>query len=361
MTSREQEILRLVAEQPTISQQELADKLSITRSSVAVHISNLMKKGYITGKGYIVRERPYVAVIGGVTRDIGGRPYSELVSHDSNPAKIRVSIGGVGRNIAHNMSLLGLDVRLITAMADDDFAPVVQQNCRDLGIDLTGALVVPGGTTATYLYVLDGAGDMEVALVDMDINDHITPAFLERRLKLLDGAQAVVIDTNIPEESIGWLAQNCRAPIFADPVSTAKAPKLKNSLGRLHTLKPNRIEAEILSGVSITDQTSLERAVQILLDTGLKRLFLSLGGDGVYCADHQGGSLVPCANAELRNATGAGDAFMGALAWAYINDLSLVESARAGAAAAAIAMEGEETINPAMSTEALYDRLQTVK
>ena len=71
MTQRERQLLNWIEENPLISQQELADKAGITRSSVAVHISNLMKKGYITGKGYIVHTAPYVTVVGGVNMDIG--------------------------------------------------------------------------------------------------------------------------------------------------------------------------------------------------------------------------------------------------------------------------------------------------
>ena len=74
MTQRERQLLNWIKENPLISQQELADKAGITRSSVAVHISNLMKKGYITGKGYIVHTAPYVTVVGGVNMDIGGWP-----------------------------------------------------------------------------------------------------------------------------------------------------------------------------------------------------------------------------------------------------------------------------------------------
>ena len=74
MTQRERQLLNWIEENPLISQQELADKAGITRSSVAVHISNLMKKGYITGKGYIVHTAPYVTVVGGVNMDIGGWP-----------------------------------------------------------------------------------------------------------------------------------------------------------------------------------------------------------------------------------------------------------------------------------------------
>ena len=96
MTQRERQILNWIEENPLISQQELAEKAGITRSSVAVHISNLMKKGYITGKGYIVHTAPYVTVVGGVNMDIGGWPSEVPVGHDSNPGAVRMSLGGVG-------------------------------------------------------------------------------------------------------------------------------------------------------------------------------------------------------------------------------------------------------------------------
>ena len=63
MTQRERQILQWIEENPMISQQELADRAGITRSSVAVHISNLMKKGYIAGKGYVLRNASYAAVV----------------------------------------------------------------------------------------------------------------------------------------------------------------------------------------------------------------------------------------------------------------------------------------------------------
>ena len=119
MTQREQEILRLIENDPMISQQAIADMLGITRSSVAVHISNLTKKGYIAGKGYDLRPASYAVVVGGVNVDIGGRSFAPLKAEDSNPGKVSVSMGGAGRNIAHNLSLMGVDVRMPTAYGDD--------------------------------------------------------------------------------------------------------------------------------------------------------------------------------------------------------------------------------------------------
>ena len=357
MTKRERQLLNWIEENPLISQKELADKAGITRSSVAVHISNLMKKGYITGKGYIVQRAPYVTVVGGVNVDIGGRPEAALVARDSNPGAVSSSLGGVGRNIAHNMALLGLDVRLVTAFGDDLNAQKLAASCGELGIDISQSPVIPGGRTSTYLFINDERGDMALAVSDMEIYSHLTPQALAQRRKLLDGSQVVVVDANIPAESIAWLAENCAAPIFADPVSTAKAVKLKPVLGRLHTLKPNRLEAELLSGVPITDGESLDRAASALLETGLHRVFISLGAEGVFAADRGGRARLSCLPGRMVNATGCGDAFMAAIAWAYLQGTDLADTARAGLAASAIAMESGETINPGLSEEALRDRL----
>lgn len=358
MTQRERQILNWIEADPMISQQELADRAGITRSSVAVHISNLMKKGCIAGKGYIVTRSPYVTVVGGMNMDIGGRPYKKLVAKDSNPGAVRMSPGGVGRNIAHNMSLLGLDVRLLTAFGDDVYAQKLAAVCGELGIDISQSPVIPGGHTSTYLFVNDESGDMQLAVSDMDIYDHLTPQVLQSRRQLLDGSQVVVLDTNLPAETVAWVAENCRAPIFADPVSTAKAEKLRPVLGRLHTLKPNRIEAELLSGVAISDDASLRRAADALLETGLHRVFISLGADGVFAADRSGQVLhLPAPEGNIVSTTGCGDSFMAALAWAYLQGSDLERSARAGLAASIITMASADTINPAMSEEALLAHL----
>ena len=358
MTQRERQILNWIEADPMISQQELADRAGITRSSVAVHISNLMKKGCIAGKGYIVTRSPYVTVVGGMNMDIGGRPYKKLVAKDSNPGAVRMSPGGVGRNIAHNVSLLGLDVRLLTAFGDDVYAQKLAAVCGELGIDISQSPVIPGGHTSTYLFVNDESGDMQLAVSDMDIYDHLTPQVLQSRRQLLDGSQVVVLDTNLPAETVAWVAKNCLTPIFADPVSSAKAEKLRPVLGRLHTLKPNRIEAELLSGVAISDDASLRRAADALLETGLHRVFISLGADGVFAADRSGQVLhLPAPEGNIVSTTGCGDSFMAALAWAYLQGSDLERSARAGLAASTITMASADTINPAMSEEALLAHL----
>ena len=358
MTQREQQILQMIEENPMISQQDLAQRLGITRSSAAVHISNLIKKGIIAGKGYVLSTGSYAVVVGGVNVDIGGRSFSPLVAADSNPGTVSVSLGGVGRNIAHNLRLMGTEVKLLTAYGDDLNGQRVESSCAALGIDLKHAQKISGMATSTYLYLTDPEGEMALAVSDMAICDKITPDYLAANMALLKGARVVVADTNIPRESLQFLAKNCTAPLFIDPVSTTKAEKLRGLLPFIHTLKPNRLEAELLSGVPIRKREDVAAAAKALRDMGVQRVFISMGGEGVYAADESGDVLLPPVPGNMVNTTGCGDAFTAALVWSWMEGLTLAETARAGSAAGSIAMESAETINPNMSAEALRERME---
>ena len=301
----------------------------------------------------------YIAVVGGTNIDIGGRSFAPLRPGDSNPGVIRSALGGVGRNIAHNLALLGAEAKLVTALGGDNGARRIEDSCRTLGIDLSYALRVPEAGTGTYLYIDGPDGDMALAMNDMAIFECLTPDHLETVLPALNDAALVVVDANLPAESIAFLAQHCTAPLYGDTVSAAKAGKFTPVLGRFHTLKPNRMEAELLSGIPITDEKSLFAAADVLLKTGLRRVFISLGADGVLAADREEKILLKNPPVHLVNATGCGDAFMAALAYAGLEQADLRTAARLGLAAAVIAAESAETINPALCGELIKARLET--
>lgn len=358
MTQREQQILGLLEENPMISQQELAEKLGITRSSVAVHISNLQKKGHIAGKGYVLRKKAYAVVVGGVNVDIGGCSFGKLVEADSNPGSVQVSLGGVGRNIAHNMSLMGLDVRMLTAIGEDLHGQEVAASCASLGIDLNHALRLHDAPTSTYLYIADSQGEMALAVSDMRICERITPAYLHSKLSLLENARVVVADANIPAESLAFLAENCTVPIFCDPVSTTKAERLLPVLDKIHTLKPNRMEAALLAGVPVETKAQVEQAAEVLLQRGVKQVFISCGGDGIYAASKEERLWQPILPGQAVNTTGCGDSAMAAIVWSFLEDANLKDTALAAVAAGAITMESAQTINPGMCAEALKTRMK---
>ena len=358
MTQRERQILELIQRDPMISQQALAETLDITRSSVAVHISNLVKKGHIAGKGYVLRTGAYALVVGGVNVDIGGQSNGELVRSDSNPGKVNISLGGVGRNIAHNMSLLGVQVRMLTAYGDDLYGRRVAASCNELGIDVTHARMIPGGTTSTYLYIADPTGEMDIAISDMQICEEITPAYLEENLPVIRNARLVMADANLPAQTLACLAQHCQSPLFCDPVSTTKAEKLIPILDKIHTLKPNRLEAELLTGIPVNNKEDAEKAAKALLAKGVKRVFLSMGADGVYATDGKESLWLANLPGNMVSTTGCGDAFMAAIAWAYLEGMDLRTSALAGLAASSVAMETKQTINPDLNPEEIKTRMK---
>jgi len=292
----------------------------------------------------------YAAVIGAVNIDIWGRSFAPLIERDSNPGEILISFGGVGRNIAHNMCLLGMNVSMLTAIGEDMWADKIRTSCGEIGIDLSRALNIPGGSTSTYMFITGPDGEMSTAVCDADITKYITPEFLEKNLDLLNNAQLVVLDGNLTYETIEYITTHCTAPLFADPVSVTKADKLAPYIGRLHTFKPNDIEAMRLTG-----EDTPEKAARALVQKGAKRVFVSDGARGIVAAEGETLLRVPCYRTFLRNCTGGGDAVLAALCRAHIDGLSLEESAKFALAAGSLAVSCAETINPEMSLSAIAE------
>lgn len=287
-------------------------------------------------------------VVGAVNMDICGKPFHPLIMRDSNPGSVTLSPGGVGRNIAHDLRLLGVDVTFVTALGEDGYAAEILKSCAALDFDMSLARHIPGGRTSSYLYITDPSGDMALAVCDTDVSATLSPEYLAGCLDTLNCADAVVLDANLTEEAIRFVAENCAAPICADPVSVTKAGRLKPVLSRLTAFKPNEIEATNLTG--LRDPADAARA---LVDIGVGRVFVSLGAGGVIAADTRELLRIPCEPVEIVNTTGAGDAATSAIIWASIQGLSLAETARAAMRAGALTVSCEATNNPAMTADML--------
>ena len=291
----------------------------------------------------------FAAVVGAVIVDIWGRSFGGLTHRDSNPGEVRVSLGGVGRNIAHNMRLLDMNVQLLTALGGDAWARQIEESCRETGIGLDLAIRLPGQRTSTYMSISGPDGDMDLAVCDTDIARYITPEVIERNLDILNAAELVVFDGNLTPEAMDCLSLRCTAPLFVDPVSAAKAVKLVPFLDRIHTIKPNAMEAEALTG-----ESRPEDAAGALIRAGVRRVFVSDGAKGMVAAQGADIIRVPCRPARLVNATGGGDAAMAALCRSFLDGLGITESARCALAAGAVAVACEQTINPALCRSLLF-------
>lgn len=351
MTNREEEILNLIRLNPMISQKEISNKMGITRSSVAVHITNLMKKGYIKGKGYILKDEDYITVIGGANIDITGFPNSKLLLNDSNPGEVKLSLGGVGRNISENLSKLGVNVKLITAIGDDIYGNKLFDECMLAGIDMNDSLILNNNQTSIYLSTLDNNGDMKVAISAMEIINNITIDFIKSKSNIINNSKLVILDTNIDEEVINYIVKNYDVDIFIDTVSSIKSMKIKDNLGYFHTLKLNKLEAEKLTGIKLNNTQDIKKCVDFIINKGVNRVFITLGDEGVYYGDALTKNIIKHNHRKVINATGAGDAFMSGLVYSYLHDLNIHDSAKFGIACSILAISHQNTINPDISVE----------
>ena len=308
-----------------------------------------------------MRDRqPRCAVVGAANIDIGGFPAGRLSMQDSTPGKVRLSAGGVGRNIACNLARLGVETRLLAPLGGDAFAGIVRDDCARAGVDTELCFSFPDEASSSYLFIADAGGDMQLAVNDMGICNRLTPEALTPRLDALNGMDAVVLDANLPAETLAFLAEALHVPLIADAVSTAKAPRLLATLSRLAAVKPNAIEAETLTGIPVHGPDSAARAAVRLVEMGAKRAFITLGERGVCCADAGGALFLPGGAVRMVNATGAGDAFTAALTWALAKGRGLRDCAAAGLAAASIAVESMETVSPEINARAVIRRMEAI-
>ena len=287
---------------------------------------------------------PDVTVIGGANLDITGFPDGHLDDGVSNPGKIKLSAGGVARNIAENLARLGVSTALLSRVGDDLHGWKILSECEQAGVDVSGVEVVQGRPSSSYLSILDQHGDLQTAVSQMELIDEIGDAFLSARSNHLDKAKLIVADANLSRPTLGTLlATYDDRPVFLEAVSKAKAERLRDDVGRAHTLKANREEAEILAGMDVVAETDLGEVTRRLLDSGLEQIFLTLGEDGLYFANRQHHGRLPAPEVEIVNVNGSGDAMLAAIVCCHLDGRTLEATARFAQAAAALTLACEGT------------------
>lgn len=316
----------------------------------------------------------YVVVIGGANIDIGGRPYAPLIEADSNPGIISTGLGGVGRNIAHALSKLGVKVFLVTAVGDDYSGNYIKESCETAGIDMSYSVTVPGETSSMYLYINDHNGDMSLALSHMDIVKNITPLYIDSLKELIKNAAAVVADGNVSQDTFLEIKKVCSIsknenetcsngeegiPLYVDPVSTAHAHKIKGFLDGIDTIKPNRLEAEFLTGMTIATEGDYRAAANEIIRQGVRRVFISMGPGGMFAADKDGSYIIDKFPSDVVSTTGAGDSATAGIVWASTRGQSLTHTAAAANAVASMIISSPLTINPDLSEVTIRELLNT--
>ena len=273
-----------------------------------------------------------ICVIGGANVDITATSAEAFRVGDSNPGSVEVSWGGVARNIAHNLALLGDRVELLTIFGGGLFGPVIAASCEGLGIGIRHSEIAAEGTNSFFVSINNADGELVGGVADMNATEGMTPQWLARRLEVINAADAVVADANSSAEALAWLIDNCRKPLFLDAVSVAKAGRIREAvdLSRkkcFFALKCNAIENVELASV-----------------TCCRRRYVSVGAEGLKVEADARLYEFPALPCIVRNVTGGGDALLAGIVHAGPS-ASVEESARWGLECARCAVESPMAVS----------------
>ena len=296
--------------------------------------------------------------------DINGFSRDPLNMFDSNPGRVEYCPGGVGRNIAENLYRLGAEVRFIGVIGDDPGGELIRNSSARTGLNIEHSLFVEnsGQATSVYIALMDSNGEMKLALADMGILEQMTEEHLERKAEIIRESAIVLLDTNLPERIIRFIVDRFGGgpAFFLDPVSARKASKAASRIGSFDTLKMGRMEASILSGTEIpvfkdpgdaAAREKLAEAANRLIDKGVRRVFITLGKEGVFTACAAGSFFSPVRYVQPLNTSGGGDAFMAGIVFGTLRGWDEERIVSFSLAMARITVQSKTTVSPEMCLE----------
>jgi pseudouridine kinase len=298
---------------------------------------------------------PYVSVIGGINLDIKGIPSGTLRHGTSNPGAVYTSSGGVGRNIAHNLALLGIPVVLFGAVGDDAAGKQLIEELRHIGVNTRYIRVVKTQQTGMYLSLLNEHHDLAIGISGMMITDSVDPDYLSRYAAIIQQSHMVVAETNLRTDVLSNLLILCRqtrTPCLVEPVSIEKGFKILDVTGLWKYMTPNMIELNALSQYPVHGIDDLPMACS-RLSQHCRHILVTLGEDGIYSYEsvEQTGILYPSCHTHIVDSTGAGDAFVAGFVSGIVRGHTTEESIRIGIVAACSTVQSEYTVNPHLSFE----------
>ncbi|RIN84088.1 winged helix-turn-helix transcriptional regulator [Mammaliicoccus sciuri] len=358
MNENEKLILILIKENPFISQQELSDKVGLSRPAVANIISGLVKKEYVQGKAYVLNEQNPIVCIGGANIDRKFHITDELVKGTSNPVTSETSIGGVARNVAENLGRIGEDVLLLTTSGNDaEWQHISDLSSPFMNVDYVEK--ISSESTGSYTALLDQHGSMTMGFADMSVYDKITPEFMIKNTYLLNKSKCIIADLNCPKETIEFLcsyAEKKKIKLVLIAVSGPKMNRLPHNLHAVDWLILNKDEVESFVGKDAQTEAELIQYIGEIRSLGVKNLVVTSGKDKIIYDGDEGQRQFEVKKVDnVVDVTGAGDAFTSGLIYGWLKSFEIdkiIDLAKANAS---------KTIQTAYTVRQDLDKKQLIK
>ncbi len=262
-----------------------------------------------------VAKTPRIAVVGSANIDL--TTFTDIFPKPGETVfgqKFDLGFGGKGANQAVASRLCGADVFMVARVGNDLFGPATIQNFQKQGIDASHVRVIEGVSSGVAPIFVDPSGQNRI-LVVKGANDQLKPSDVDAAADLLKKADCIVLQFEIPLETVYYTVQFARKNKIRCIVNPAPGQPIDvKGLSDLDYFVPNESEAETITGMPVRNLDDAKKCAQKLLNDGIRRVLITLGANGSLLAGHDGLEHVPAFPVKSVDSTGAGDAFIGSFA-----------------------------------------------
>ncbi|KJF93648.1 ribokinase [Photobacterium angustum] len=246
--------------------------------------------------------------------------------------------GGKGANQAVAAARLNADIGFIACVGDDAFGMLMHDNFVKDGIDVRGVKTEVGTPTGIAMIQVSDCGENSICL-SAEANNKLTEQAIESDLDTIRQAEYLLMQLETPMCGIEKAAKVAKLANTTVILNPAPARELSDKLlACVDVITPNETEAEVLTGVTVTDNQSAQQAADILHGKGIKTVMITLGAKGVWLSQNGSGDIISGFRVEATDTTAAGDTFNGALVTGLLEDLALESAIKFAHAAAAISV-----------------------
>ena len=245
--------------------------------------------------------------------------------------------GGKGANQAVAVAKMGHPVIFSAALGKDIFGDEAVARYKDYGIDTT--FIVRKDTPSGVALILVDSKAQNSISVALGANNELSLEDVMPALETIEEGDIVLLQLEIPMatvESAIAVAAERGARVILNPAPAAKVST--EALSKLYLITPNQTEAELLTGIEVTDEATAIKASEALCALGVKKVVITLGSDGAMLYEDGNSTIIPAHKVNAVDTTAAGDVYNGAMCAALAEGLSLVEALQFATKASAISV-----------------------
>lgn len=267
--------------------------------------------------------------------------------------------GGKGANQAVAAVRAGADVSFIARVGSDLLGKEGIQRLADEQINTRYIFHDTDVPTGVAFIVVDNRGENSI-VVASGANALLSPADIETAKDEIASASVLLLQLESPIETIRAAIKKSHEHGSVVILNPAPAQPLEQSLLKeIDIITPNKVEAEMITGIKVTDEESLRSIVRKFFEYGIKNVFITLGSKGVFAGLPNSIEHIPAFNVCSVDSTGAGDVFSGSLAAFVAEGMDLEKAVKMANASASISVTRMGAQNSAPKRIEIEDFLGT--